>query len=109
MPGSNLYSELPLIHRGDLGKNFLFDGAYEWSHIWSLSGSYKINAALPVKLSLTAGVIYDYFTSIAGKSVSIYEYDNRFNVEEENFRVNEGDYRDSLGAVFTLAVTLFGR
>lgn len=109
VPGSNLYSELPLIHRGDLRKNFLFDGAYEWSHIWTLSGSYKINAALPVKLSLTAGVIYDYFTSIAGKSVSIYEYDNRFNVEEDNFHVNEGDYRDSLGAVFTLAITLFGR
>ena len=73
VPGSNLYSELPRRGRGELRKNFLRDGAYEWSHIWALSGSYRFNTRLPVKLSMTAGVIYDYFTTIEGYSVSIYE------------------------------------
>ena len=109
VPGSNLYSELPLIGRGELRKNFLHDGAYEWSHIWSISGSYRINTRLPVKLSLTAGVVYDCFTSIAGDAVSIYEHQNRYGVEEDNFYVNEGDYKDSVGAVVTLGITLFGR
>ncbi len=109
IPGSNLYSELPRRGRGELRKNFLFDGAYEWSHIWALSGSYKINTKLPMKVSLTAGVVYDYFTSIEGESVSIYECDDRFSVNEDNFYVNEGDYQSSVGGVVTLAITLFGR
>ena len=109
VPGSNLYSELPRRGRGELRKNFLFDGAYEWSHIWALSGSYRINARVPVKVALTAGLVYDYFTSIEGESVSIYESDNRYSVEEKNFYVNEGDYKSSLGGVVTLGITLFGR
>ena len=109
VPGSNLYSELPRHGRGDLRKNFLFDGAYEWSHIWALSGSYKITARLPVKVSLSAGIIYDYFTSIDGESVSIYESDKRFSVEEDNYYVNEGAYKSSVGGVVTLGITLFGR
>ena len=109
VPGSNLYSELPRWGRSSLRKNFLYDGAYEWSHIWALSGSYQLNARVPAKFSLTAGVIYDYFTSIAGKSVSIYECDDRFSVEEDNFHVNEAPYKDSVGAVVTLGITLFGR
>ena len=109
VPGSNLYSELPRRGRGDLRKNFLFDGAYEWSHIWTLSGSYKINTKLPIKVWANAGVIYDYFTSIEGESVSIYEYLDRFSVNEDNFHVNEGDYKDTLGCVVTLGITLFGR
>ncbi len=109
IPGSNLYSELPRRGRGDLRKNFLFDGAYEWSHIWALSGSYKFNTKLPFTVFANAGVIYDYFTSIAGKSVSIYEHEDRFGVNEDNFHVNEGDYTDSVGGVLTLGITLFGR
>ena len=109
VPGSNLYSELPRRGRGELRKNFLFDGAYDWSHIWATSGSYKINAKLPVKFSMTAGIIYDYFTSIEGDPVSIYEYKERYNVNEDNFYVNEGPYTDSLGAVVTIGITLFGR
>ncbi len=109
IPGSNLYSELPRRGRGDLRKNFLFDGAYEWSHIWALSGSYKFNTKLPFSVYANAGVIYDYFTSIAGKSVSIYEHEDRFSVNEDNFHVNEGDYKDSVGGVLTLGITLFGR
>ncbi len=109
VPGSNLYSELPRRGRGELRKNFLFDGAYEWSHIWAVTGSYKFNTKLPVKLSLTTGIIYDYFTSIEGKAVSIYECDERYNVSEDNFYMNQTPYTDSLGAVVTLGVTLFGR
>ncbi len=109
VPGSNLYSELPLIGRGELRKNFLSDGAYEWSHIWALSGSYKFNTKLPMKFSLTAGLIYDYFTSIAGQSVSIYQHQNRFSVEEDNFYIDEGVYKSSLGGVVSLSITLFGR
>ena len=109
VPGSNLYSELPRRGRGDLRKNFLFDGAYEWSHIWTLSGSYKINAKLPVKIWGSAGVIYDYFTTIEGESVSIYEYLDRYSVNEDNFHVNEEEYTDTLGCVVTIGFTLFGR
>lgn len=109
VPGSNLYSELPRRGRGELRKNFLRDGAYEWSHIWALSGSYRFNTKLPVKLSLTAGVIYDYFTTIEGYSVSIYEHLDRYSVDEDNFHVNEGCYKDSVGGVVTLGITLFGR
>ena len=109
VPGSNLYSELPRRGRGELRKNFLRDGAYEWSHIWALSGSYRFNTKLPVKLSLTAGVIYDYFTTIEGESVSIYEHNDRYSVDEDNFHVNEGYYKDSVGGVVTLGITLFGR
>lgn len=108
VPRSNLYSELPLIGRKELRKNFLFDGAYEWSHIRALSGSYKFNTKLPMIFSLTAGVIYDYFTSIADQTVSIYQDQNRFGVEEDNFYINEGDYKSSLGGVVSLSITLFG-
>ena len=110
VPGSNLYSELPRRGRGDLRKNFLLDGAYEWSHIWTLSGSYKINTRLPVKVWANAGVIYDYFTTIEGESVSIYEDLDRFSVEEDNFHVNkEPYYKDTVGAVVTVGITLFGK
>ena len=109
IPGSNLYSELPLIARGELRKNFLQDGAYEWSHIWALSGSYKINAKLPVRFAITAGIVYDYFTSIDGDSVSIDPMEKRFEVNEDNYYVNEGYYTDSVGAVVTLGITIFGR
>lgn len=108
VPKSNLYSELPLIGRIELRKNFLFDGAYEWSHIRALSGSYKFNIKLPMMFSLTDGVIYDYFTSIAGQTVSIYQDQNRFGVEEDNFYINEGDYKSYLGGVVSLSITLFG-
>ena len=109
VPGSNLYSELPRRGRGELRKNFLFDGAYEWSHIWTLSGSYKFNTRLPIKVWGTSGVIYDYFTTIEGESVSIYEMDDRWSVNEDNFHVNEAEYKDSVGCVVTIGITLFGR
>ena len=64
---------------------------------------------IPFSVYANAGVIYDYFTSIAGKSVSIYEHEDRFSVNEDNFHVNEGDYKDSVGGVLTLGITLFGR
>lgn len=109
VPGSNLYSELPRRGRGELRKNFLFDGAYEWSHIWTLSGSYHFNTKLPVKLSLTAGLIYDYFTSIDGEAVSIYEENDRYSVNEDNYHVNDDFYKDTFGGVVTLGITLFGK
>ena len=110
VPGSNLYSELPRRGRGDLRKNFLYDGAYEWSHIWAFSGSYRFNTKLPVSIWGSAGLVYDYFTTIGTEAVSIYECDDRFSVYEDNFYINEGDYyKDTLGGVVTIGITFFGR
>ena len=110
VPGSNLYSELPRRGRGSLRKNFLFDGAYEWSHIFALSGSYKVSSRIPVKINASAGIIYDYFSSIDGAAVSIYEHLDRYEVDEdEAHHVNNSIYYDTVGTVITIGITIFGR
>ena len=109
VPGSNLYSELPRRGRGELRKYFLMDGAYEWSHIFTLTGSYKFNTRLPVRLYATAGFVYDYFTTIEGDSVSIYEYLDRYSVNMGCYHADTEYYHDTIGGVLTVGFTLFGR
>lgn len=109
VPGSNLYSELPRNGRGSLRKNFLFDGAYEWTHLFTLAGSYKVKARIPVKINATAGFVYDYFSTIDGGAVSIYEHLDRFSVYEDPHHAQNDEYYDIMGGIFSLSVTLFGR
>ena len=63
--GNNIYSELQPLDRGDLYKYFLHDGAYEWSNIITIQGSYDFNKLnVPVRVNASLGYIYDWFTDI---------------------------------------------
>ena len=110
VPGSNIFSELPRNGRGELKKHFLRDGAYEWTHVIALSGSYKFSAVkVPVTLNASVGYVYDFFTSIDGSSVSIYESDNRYSVKESYHRVENEEYFTTNGLILSLGIKIFGR
>ena len=110
VPGSNLYSELPRHGRGELMKHQFHDGAYEWTHIISLNASYRLNKIrVPFYVNASAGYVYDYFTTIDGKAVSIYESDERYSVNEPYHRVENDEYFSTNGVILSIGFKIFGR
>lgn len=110
VPGSNLFSELPRHGRGDLMKHQFHDGAYEWTHIIALDASYRVNKIrVPFYVNASVGYVYDYFTTIDGAAVSIYESDNRYSVDEPYHRVENSEYFSTNGVVLSIGFKIFGR
>ena len=107
--GSNIYSELPRHNRGELKKHFLHDGAYEWTHIFILSGTYKFSQTkTPFSINASIGYVYDFFTSIDGSSVSIYD-EELLSVNKPYFRVENDEYFSTNGFIMSLGIKVFGR
>ena len=103
VPGSSLYSELPIFNRVNLRKYFLHDGAYEWSHILSLSAAIEShNTKFPFKIYGTIGGVFSYFTMIDSTL-----YDSSGKAENCNFStpftvVNTEEYPMTFGLVMSL-------
>ncbi len=100
VPGSNLYSELPNKGRDDLNKYFLKDGCYEWTNIIAVSGDVDLKRwGLPLKMNLSCGYVYDWFTDTKeeiGESGS-YDY------------INTYEYPTTSGFVFSIGFSAFVR
>lgn len=98
--GSSLYSELPPSARGSMKKYFLKDGAYEWTNIVALQGSYDFKQfTVPVVLSCTLGFVYTFYT----------DTDSALGEKGSYHRIDTDEYKKTAGFIFTLGFTLFGR
>ena len=103
VPGSSIWSEMSVGNLYDYGnrdslkKYFLHDGAYEWTHIIALDGSYIFQTTVPFKLYARAGYVYDYFTRSEGGA----------NQKTPYHRINTAEYPATQGFVFSLGVQLF--
>jgi len=65
--GSSLVSELDPDGRNDkdsLRKNFLKDGAYQWTHITKIGAEHRLGS-LPITVFGEAGIAYSFFTDIS--------------------------------------------
>ena len=106
VPGSSIWSELPIGNRNIYYKNFLHDGAYEWTHIIKFDGSYNFNALnLPITLTSSFGFVYDYFT--VSKVVGTKENNYFANKKTPYHKINNEEYPSKKGFVFTLGVKLY--
>ena len=103
--GSNLYSELPNSGRDDLYKYFLKDGAYEWSNIFTLSGSYDFRQfKVPVTLDVTLGFIYDWFTDI-DSSIPVGE--SKEGAKGNYHKINTSEYPTTKGFLISVGIKAF--
>lgn len=72
--GSSFWSELDPSGRSTkpvLRKYFLQDGAYQWQHILKIGADYAFaKSSVPVQIFGEAGVVFSYFTNIAGPANS---------------------------------------
>jgi hypothetical protein len=73
--GSSLFSELAPANRSEnplLRKYFLYDGAYQWTHILKigLSRTFAQKGTVPVRLFAEAGIVLSYYTAIDGPANS---------------------------------------
>lgn len=97
--GSSIWSELPIGNRDIYYKYFLHDGAYEWTHILQLQGSYNFNQLkLPFQISASAGYVYDFFTQSEGGA----------NTKTPYHKINTAEYPVKHGAVFSVNCKVFG-
>lgn len=98
VPGSSIWSELPIGDRDVFNKSFLHDGAYEWSNIIKIEGSYNFNTLrVPVQLNCNVGYIYDYFTCS----------EKGYNQKSAYHKINTTEYPKKSGFVFTLGFKMF--
>ena len=101
--GSSLWSELDPRGREtkpNLRKYFLHDGAYQWMHVFKLSGEYSLTGFnIPVKLFAEAGGVYYYFTDVEGPVNSGSKPYSRVN--------NSPEYPRSLSFIGVLGVSIF--
>lgn len=113
VPGSSLYSELPIYNRDELKKYFLRDGAYNWMHIVSIGGQIENRKAkVPVALYANVGFIYSYWTMIDD---SVYskrnEYGSNGNSRADKYTsfhfVDNDEYPVQCGAVITAGIKLW--
>ncbi|MBQ5471007.1 MAG: hypothetical protein IIT58_03260 [Treponema sp.] len=98
--GSNLYSELtPGSARIYKSKYFLLDGTYEWTNMFIVNGSYNFRQInFPLTLDFGIGYIYDWFTGVDTNGV-----------KNDSFHyINDAEYPEINGFVFSLGFTLFG-
>lgn len=98
VPGSSIWSELPIGNRDIYFKYFLHDGAYEWTHIINLEAQYNLNKLrLPVQLTLNAGYVYDYWTRSEGGE----------NTKTPYHKIDTDEYPVKKGVVISIAAKLF--
>lgn len=98
--GSSLNSELPPEGRNNIKKYFLRDGAYEWTNIISLYGSYDFKQLkVPIVLNCSLGFVYSSFT----------DTDSSLGVKGDYHRIETDEYPVVKGFVATLGFTVFGR
>jgi len=71
--GSSLASELDNIRSGkaSLKKNFLNDGAYQWTHIIKIGADHTLKK-LPITFFGEAGMVFSYFTDISDEEYAKY-------------------------------------
>ena len=103
--GSSLWSELDPIDRHSkpqLRKFFLEDGAYQWMHIFKISGEYSLTGFnLPLRIFCELGTVYSYFTNIAGIPVVDGGSPGPYSV------INTPEYPHSLSFHMVLGVKIF--
>ena len=101
VPGSNLYSELvPGSARNGKKKYFLLDGTYEWSNIICIDGSYSFrDLKIPLKVNLSFGYIYDWFTGV----------DNNGEKNDSYHYINDSEYPEMNGFVISLGFSISGK
>ena len=111
VPGSSLYSELSIYNRDDLKKYFLHDGAYNWIHIVSATGSVESRKSrIPLKLSAGAGFMVSYYTVI---DTDLYNSRDRNGIMEDvDFStpyhyVDNDEYPMTCGVVVNLGLSLW--
>jgi len=103
--GSSLISELdPRGRDGEekksLWKNFLNDGAYQWTHIVKIGAEHKLKK-LPITFFGETGAVFSYFTDIS---------DDEYEVYAPGFQsrpANLGDYISSTTFILTLGFKIF--
>jgi hypothetical protein len=104
--GSALISELDPDGRSDkesLRKNFLKDGAYQWTHIIKIGGEYKLGS-LPLTIFGETGIAYSYFTDISDAEYAKY---NPTPAGETPRTQAAGEYRTTTAFILTLGLRLF--
>ena len=98
--GSSLNSELPPSGRDNIKKYFLRDGAYEWTHIVSLHGSYDFKQfKAPIVLNCSLGFVYSSFT----------DTDSALGAKGDYHKIDTEEYSVVKGFVASLGFTIFGR
>jgi len=104
--GSSLASELDNDGRGgekkSLRKNFLKDGAYQWTHIIKVGAEHTLKK-LPFTFFGEAGVVYSYFTDISDDEYETYAP----GYKTEHPASLKGDYTKSTAFVLTLGFRVF--
>ena len=88
VPGSSLYSEMPVKNRDELRKYFLHDGAYNWMHILNFGVKHSSKTKefkLPFELSANMGFLYSYYTLIDSDDYTRSDYGNNGNCRNVSF------------------------
>jgi len=102
--GSSLISELDPRGRdgskASLWKNFLNDGAYQWTHIIKIGAEYKFKK-LPLTLFGEAGAVYSYFNDISDEEYAKYAPGFQSRTAEL------GEYFTSTSFIFALGFKIF--
>lgn len=114
--GSSLYSELPKSNRGSAKKRFIEDGAYNWMHILSVGGTYRmkdlkvLDFNLPIELFANAGILISHYSDIDDDDYTPgAESDNTINNKGKFHFRNTDEYPFQIGAVFTAGIKIFGK
>jgi len=104
--GSSLFSELDPEGRdgskASLRKNFLNDGAYQWTHIIRIGAEYKFKK-LPLTFFGEAGAVYSYFNDISDEEYA--KYAPGFQSRPRPAEL--GDYLSSTSFILSLGFKIF--
>ena len=106
VPGSSIWSELPIGNRNIYYKYFLHDGAYEWTHVIKLEGSYDFKAIrFPFTLTGSLGFVYDYYT--VSEVVGLRENNYFANKKTPYHKIDTDEYPTKKGFVCTIGIKIF--
>jgi hypothetical protein len=104
--GSSLISELDPRGRdgskASLWKNFLNDGAYQWTHIIKIGAEHKLKK-LPITFFGEAGAVFSYFTNISDDEYEKYAPGFQSNPANADL----GEYLKSTAFILTLGFKIF--
>ena len=106
VPGSSIWSELPIGNRNIYYKYFLHDGAYEWTHVIKLEGSYDFKAIrFPFTVTGSLGFVYDYYT--VSEVVGTKENNYFANKKTPYHKIDTDEYPAKKGFVCTIGIKIF--
>lgn len=101
VPGSSIWSELKATGRDSLRKYFLHDGAYEWTNVLTLEGSYGFSVLdVPVQVTLDLGYVYDSWTTSGVNNP-------KASSGKAYHKINTAEYPVKQGVVASLSVKMF--